>query len=98
MEENKNCCENMSCEKMKSCCSTNKCCNWRKCDIFKYLLLLLVLLITFCLGSQFGELRAQIRKEHNFRGNMMDWNYKVLKPIVNNEIPNIPEETIPESQ
>lgn len=98
MEENKNCCEKRSCEKMNNCCSPSTCCSWRKCSIFKYLLLLLVLLITFCLGSQFGELKSQVKGNHYYRGNMMDWNYKVVKPIVNTEIPITPETSTPELQ
>ncbi len=98
MEENKNRCENCSCEKMNSCCSSKKCCSWNKCHLFRYLLLILILMMTFCLGSQFGELKSQARGYNIQRGGMMNWDYKVVKPFVNNQIPAAPETTAPELQ
>lgn len=98
MEENKNCCEKGPCEKMNNCCSSKKCCSWNKCHLFRYLLLLLILMMTFCFGSQFGELKSEARNFHNYRGGMMDWNYKVVKPLVNTQLPTSPETAAPELQ
>lgn len=85
MEENKNCCDNECSQKMDNCCYSKKCCSWNKCCLLRYLLLFLVIIMTFCLGSQFGELKSQTRNFHNYRNGMMNWNYKVVKPIVNSE-------------
>jgi len=87
MEENKNCCEKTPCEKMNNCCPLAKCCTGTKCNIFKYLLFILVLFVIFCLGSQYGEFKSEIRKSR-YNGGMMNWDYKVIKPIINTEIPN----------
>lgn len=98
MEENKNCCDNGSYEKINNCCCLKKCCSWNRCHLLRYLLLLLVIIMTFCLGSQFGELKSESRNFHNYRKGMMNWEYKVVKPIVNPETPATPENAAPELQ
>ena len=63
MEENKQ----MECK--NKCCghceieNTACCHNWKKCRIAKKVILFLVLIITFCLGTQWGEMKAQFRNE-----------------------------------
>ena len=96
MEENKNCCDNEWYKKMNNCYLSKKCCSWNNCHLLRYLLLLLVIIMTFCLGSQFGELKSQTRNFHNCRSGMMNWNYKFVKPIINSEAPVIVDDSTPE--
>ncbi len=88
MEENKNCCEKVG--EKSECYGISKCCMWKKCDGMKYLIWLIIIVIVFCLGAQFGELKSETRGYHNYRGGMMNWDYKVVKPLVNNETPATP--------
>lgn len=87
MEENK-CCEK-PCEKGE-CCMMSKCCMWKKCRGMKYLIWLVIIIVAFCLGAQYGELKSQARGFHNYREGMMNWDYKVVKPLINTETSNTP--------
>ncbi|MFA6251287.1 MAG: hypothetical protein WC603_01515 [Candidatus Paceibacterota bacterium] len=88
MEENKNCCEN----KEKGCCdnsSMHGCCHLKKCHGMKYLIVIVLLIVAFCLGTQWGEMRSYT-KNYSFGRGMMNWNYKNVKPLTGDEIPNTP--------
>ncbi len=68
-----NCCENkdgVKCEHgMANCCH-----NWMRCPMMKKIILIVVLIIVFCLGSQWGEMKSENRGGRNFeRGGMMNW-------------------------
>lgn len=39
------------------------------------------MVLIFCLGVQLGELKSEARGGREFRGGMMNWNYKVVKPV-----------------
>jgi len=95
MEENKNCCEK-PCEKNEHCCAMGKCCMWKKCPTMKHLIWLVIIIVIFCLGAQFGELKSQARGYHNYRGEMMNWDYKIVKPLTTETISDIPIVTTPE--
>ena len=83
-KENKKCCEDGSCEKCKSCCPMMACCMSKKHHALKLLVVLVGLIVVFCLGVQLGELKEEARSCHSFRGGMMDWDYKNVKPMMYN--------------
>jgi hypothetical protein len=72
-EENKNvCCEN------KGACvcdsKTNKCCcSWRKCHMMRKIFWVVMLIVAFGLGSQWGEMKSETRGYRSERGGMMNW-------------------------
>jgi len=76
MEKEKNvCCE----ESKNNCCGNHgmaKCCtNWQKCHLIKMILLAIVILVAFCLGSQWGEMKSESRNYRFEKGSrMMNWN------------------------
>ena len=79
-EEMKGCCENK--EGGMACChSMSNCChNWRKCHIMKKIVMLVIIIIAFCLGSQWGEMKSESRGGQRFeRGGMMNWGYGKLE-------------------
>jgi len=98
MEENKKCCENKECDHKESCCSMNKCCMLKKCHIMRKVIIIILLFVVFCLGAEYGELKSEAKGNRNYRGEMMNWDYKVVKPLINNEIPSTPPATTPELQ
>ncbi len=70
-EEKKVCCEGkVNCEhgSMGSCCH-----NWKKCHMMRKIMTIVVILIAFCLGSQWGELKSEVRGSRFERGGMMNW-------------------------
>jgi hypothetical protein len=90
MEENKE----------KGCCDSGMhgCHHWNKCRGMKYIVVVVLLIIAFCLGTQWGEMRSHTRN-YNFGRGMMNWNYKNVKPLTGDEIPNTPTpstQTIPQ--
>lgn len=96
MEENKNCCEGTSCEKCEGCCF-KKCC-FRKCPMLKHLLWVVLIILAFYLGTQMGELKSEARGcRFMDRDGMMDWNYKKVKPQINEETPSTPNTQTPEA-
>lgn len=71
--ENNKCCENGDCEKCKGskggmCCGYK--CWGRKCHLLKIIVIVFVLIIVFCLGVRWGEIRSETR---GYRYNMMNW-------------------------
>lgn len=78
-ESNKVCCE----EAKSNCCRehencehgmTNCCKNWKKCHLMKLVAIAIVIIIAFCLGSQWGELKSESRNYRFERGSrMMNW-------------------------
>ena len=73
-EEKKGCCEN----KEKCGCENgaHKCgCDWKKCRMMKLILIVIVVSIIFCLGSQWGEMKSGNRGENRLNRGMMNWNY-----------------------
>ena len=57
-EKKMSCCEgkdNVKCEHgMTNCCH-----NWKKCHMMRKLFMLIIIVITFCLGSQWGEMKSE---------------------------------------
>ncbi len=85
-EKKMSCCEgkdNVKCEHgMTNCCH-----NWKKCHMMRKLFMLIIIVITFCLGSQWGEMKSEYRSNYRFeRGGMMNWGYGRLEND-NNIIP-----------
>lgn len=73
-KENKNCCENGSCEKCKNHCGMPKCCSMHKCHMIKYLVLFIIIVVVFCLGAQWGQMRGAFESgRFEGRGYMMNW-------------------------
>ena len=79
-----NCCEN----KEKMCCGGKETCvdgkgmcchNWKKCHMIKKILVIIIIIIAFCIGTQFGELKCEKRGFDGYRGGMMNWDYKNVK-------------------
>ena len=72
-EEKKTCCESKeSCEHgAHSCCG-----NWKSCRMVKIIFAVIVIIIAFHLGTQWGEMRGEYRNNNRFeRGGMMNWNF-----------------------
>lgn len=56
---------------MSHCCS-----NWKKCCVIKWIVIIAVIIIVFCLGSQWGERKGEFRYGNRFeRGGMMNWGW-----------------------
>ncbi|MFA6514762.1 MAG: hypothetical protein WCT42_00655 [Candidatus Paceibacterota bacterium] len=94
MEENKKCCEGGVCEKCTDkkesvCCGHGNMCHG-KCHILKFFILIVAVVVIFCLGVQLGELKSEARNGREFRGGMMNWNYKIVKPTIDNTNTDIP--------
>ncbi len=77
MEENKekvNCCENK--EKCGHCEGKHCCNNWKKCHLVKRIVWIIIVILAFCAGSQWGEMKAKTDRDYRFeRGGMMGWGY-----------------------
>ncbi len=78
VEKKDNCCEGKDkacCENKGAACehgSMSNCChNWKKCHMIKRIMLIVVIIIAFCLGSQWGEFKSEVRGFHYQRGGMM---------------------------
>ncbi|MEI7689056.1 MAG: hypothetical protein WCI91_02615 [Candidatus Nomurabacteria bacterium] len=74
-EEKKGCCENkdgVKCEHgMMNCCH-----NWKQCHMIRKIIMIIVLIIVFCLGTQWGEMKSERREGYRFGGrNMMNLDY-----------------------
>jgi hypothetical protein len=74
-EKKSGCCENkdsVKCEHgMMNCCH-----NWKKCHMMRKIISIIIIIIAFCLGTQWGEMKQERRSDYRFgeRG-MMNWNY-----------------------
>jgi hypothetical protein len=90
MEENKKCCESGESENKGECCMSKMCCSMKKCHGMKFFMMIIVMVVVFCLGVQLGELKSEARGGREFRGKMMDWNYKAVKPITDDTIIDTP--------
>jgi hypothetical protein len=90
MEENKKCCEGGEVENKGECCMPKMCCGMKKCHAMKFFIMIVVMIFVFCLGVQLGELKSEARGGREFRGGMMDWNYKVVKPYTDDTTVNTP--------
>lgn len=90
MEENKKCCESSEVENKGGCCMPKMCCGMKKCRGMKVLFIIILLIISFHMGTQWGELKSEVRGGREFRGGMMDWNYKVVKPVTDDTTINTP--------
>lgn len=99
MEENKKeekCCEGESCDKGKHCPMMACCMGKKHCHLLKLLVAVIVMVIVFCLGVQLGELKEEARGCHSYRGGMMDFDYKSLKPMMYNFKVTDGQNTVPE--
>ncbi len=63
--EEKNCCENNE----KGCCGKSKHCygSWKKHHGIKCLILIIIITIIFCMGSQWGEMKSGIKNPHFYK-------------------------------
>ncbi len=77
-EAGKACCEEKSKE---NCCHKGGCCGMRKCHMLKMLLVLVLIVVIFCLGVQWGEMRSLSHGYRFERGGMMNWGYGQLDGI-----------------
>jgi hypothetical protein len=82
-EEKGGCCEGKGkCDHgMGNCCH-----NWKKCHMMRRIIMIIAIIIAFCLGTQWGEMKGEYR---GGRGGMMNWGYGRF----NNEQTKIPENT-----
>ncbi len=66
-EKKEGCCENkegIKCEHgMANCCH-----NWRKCHMLKRIAVIILIIIAFCLGTQWGEIKSEFRDNRFERG------------------------------
>lgn len=71
-EKKVGCCEGKEkCEHdMANCCN-----NWKKCHMMRKIIWIAVIIIAFCLGSQWGEMKSELRNNRFERGGMMNWGY-----------------------
>ena len=72
-EEKGSCCEGKGkCDHgMSNCCH-----NWRKCHMMRKIIMIIVIIIAFCLGTQWGEMRGEFKGGNRFeKGGVMNWNY-----------------------
>ncbi|HEY5588647.1 MAG TPA: hypothetical protein VIK86_06800 [Candidatus Paceibacterota bacterium] len=75
MENNEkvNCCEHKegnSCEHIG-----HGCCGWKKCHMMKLVLIVIIIIAAFCMGAQWGQMRAYIRNGGgaSYGTGMMNW-------------------------
>jgi len=72
-EEKGSCCENKGkCDHgMGNCCH-----NWKKCYMMRKIMMIIIIIIAFCLGTRWGEMKGEVRGGNRFeRGGMMNWGY-----------------------
>lgn len=72
MENNEkgSCCEN---KEGKNCeHGGHGCCNWKKCHMIKNILIIIIIIAAFCMGTQWGQMRAYSRGS-NYGTGMMNW-------------------------
>ena len=75
-EKKEGCCEGkegMVCchHGMSHCCS-----NWKRCHAVKWIVIIAVIIIAFCLGARWGEFNGDYRDGGRFyRGGMMNWGW-----------------------
>jgi hypothetical protein len=72
-----NCCENKGkencCENKNNCENMNYgSCGYKKCHMIKRLLIIIIVVIAFCMGTQWGEMRAYTHGS-GYGGGMMNW-------------------------
>ncbi|MCX6754009.1 MAG: hypothetical protein NTV03_03075, partial [Candidatus Nomurabacteria bacterium] len=54
----------------------NCCHNWKKCHMMRRIIMIIAIIIAFCLGTQWGEMKGEFRNGNRFeRGGMMNWSY-----------------------
>ncbi len=72
-EEKRGCCEG----KEKCGHDMGNCChNWKKCHMMRRIIMIIVIIIAFHLGTQWGEMKGEYRGGACFgRGGMMNWDY-----------------------
>jgi hypothetical protein len=72
-EKKVGCCENKDggkCEHgMANCCH-----NWRKCHMLRRIALVILVIIAFCLGTQWGEIKSEFRG-NRFERSMGNYNF-----------------------
>jgi hypothetical protein len=95
MEENKNCCEGKGCEKCGNCYGMHGHCVWKKCHLMKHFIWIVLTIVSFCLGTQLGELKSEARGQRFYRDGMMNWDYKTVKPLTDDSTLNTPSTVTP---
>jgi hypothetical protein len=70
-EKKGECCENKDGGKCEHG-MTNCCHNWKKCHMLKRIAVVILVILAFCLGSQWGEIKSEFRgnRYYNNRGMM----------------------------
>lgn len=76
--EEKKCCMNGDCEKCKGkkmgmCCGHSGC--GGKCHMIRKIVYIVIIIIAFCLGTQWGEIKSEREGGRFERGGMMNWGY-----------------------
>ena len=74
-ENKKGCCEEIKtecCDSKEKCCNmVNNCShNWKKCHMAKKVITIIIIIIAFCLGTQWGEMKGEWRGNRFQRGMM----------------------------
>ena len=67
-----NCCEEKGKAHDEKC--AHSCCNWKKCHMIKNILIVIIIIAAFCMGTQWGQMRAYTRGINYDSGSgMMNW-------------------------
>ena len=69
-KENGSCCEGMMCDKEVE---SKGCCGWKKCCMIKKLIWVVLIIIAFMIGAEFGEIKSSLRHSSNYGYKMMNW-------------------------
>ncbi|MBK5215450.1 MAG: hypothetical protein JJE53_01425 [Candidatus Pacebacteria bacterium] len=64
--------ENNCCENKDKKNGEHGCCGWKNCHMVKNLLIIVIIIAAFCIGTQWGQMRAYTRGS-DFGGGMMNW-------------------------
>jgi len=68
-EKKVGCCENKDGGKCEH--GMNNCChNWKKCHMIKRIAIIVLIILAFCIGTQWGEIKSELRGSRYNRGMM----------------------------
>lgn len=74
--EEKKCCMNGDCEKCKGkkmgmCCGHSGC--GGKCHMIRRIVCIIIIIVAFCLGTQWGEMRSESRGSRFEKSDLINW-------------------------